>query len=309
MLNIKHFIHNLYKENLVKLIEDSHKYSQVLDKLDIPTNPTTVRLLKERIEQLKLSTDHFNNKLFGAVWDLGKEDFLTIVKESISYSEILRKIGLQVTGGNMNTVKDRIIAENINIEHILLYKVNPNRSAALPLEEILVKNSPIHSSKGLKVRLIREGILKNECVKCGTGPKWQGEPLTLELDHIDGDNRNNERENLRILCPNCHSQTETFGGKNIKRIKPERKYYCLECYSEVYRGSKKCVDCSNSKSQKVERPSKETLKLLILSKPFTQIGKDYGVTDNAVRKWCKRYGLPTTKRDIELYKEQSLQIS
>lgn len=54
------------------------------------------------------------------------------------------------------------------------------------------------------------------CQKCGTGNNWEGEPLSLELDHIDGNNKNRKRENLRILCPNCHSQTPTHRSKNIK---------------------------------------------------------------------------------------------
>lgn len=56
-----------------------------------------------------------------------------------------------------------------------------------------------------------------KCSECGLGPNWNNKPLTLQVDHIDGDNQNNDLDNLRLLCPNCHSQTETFAGKNIGR--------------------------------------------------------------------------------------------
>lgn len=60
-------------------------------------------------------------------------------------------------------------------------------------------------------------IYGEHCKFCNIGPEWQDEPLVLQVDHIDGDSKNNSIDNLRILCPNCHSQTETFGAKNIGR--------------------------------------------------------------------------------------------
>lgn len=89
------------------------------------------------------------------------------------------------------------------------------------------------------------------------------------------------------MCPNCHSQTDTFAGKNVhhpngteQKSKPESK--------------------SKSKSQlSSKRPTREELKELIYSLPFTKIGEKFGVSDNAVRKWCKFYGLPHRKKDIK----------
>ncbi len=69
----------------------------------------------------------------------------------------------------------------------------------------------------LKLTAIKRGLLVEHCYICGAKPLWMGQPLTLQLDHIDGDSTNNIIENLRLLCPNCHSQTSTFGGRNIKR--------------------------------------------------------------------------------------------
>jgi 5-methylcytosine-specific restriction endonuclease McrA len=68
----------------------------------------------------------------------------------------------------------------------------------------------------LKSRLLKEKLIEYKCVKCGNTGEWQGEPLSLQLDHINGNNKDHRLENLRLLCPNCHSQTKTYSGKNSK---------------------------------------------------------------------------------------------
>lgn len=85
------------------------------------------------------------------------------------------------------------------------------------LTELLVKNSSVKNRTHLKHRLINEGYLKNECLHCGIGPIWKGSKMTLEMDHINGDNTDNRLENLRILCLHCHSQTPTFRRPKSKR--------------------------------------------------------------------------------------------
>lgn len=85
-----------------------------------------------------------------------------------------------------------------------------------PLSEVLTENSsfnPYH----LKKRLLKEGLLVEQCLVCGIGPEWQGRPLSLQLDHINGIKEDNRIENLRIICPNCHSQTVTYASRNKGR--------------------------------------------------------------------------------------------
>ena len=86
----------------------------------------------------------------------------------------------------------------------------------MPLDEILKGNHSQYQSNKLRKRLIDENIFKNECNECGLGNKWNGKEITLHLDHINGDSNDHRIENLRILCPNCHSQTITYCGRNKK---------------------------------------------------------------------------------------------
>jgi 5-methylcytosine-specific restriction endonuclease McrA len=88
------------------------------------------------------------------------------------------------------------------------------RPQALPLEQLLVAGTP-RGRWNLKNRLIAAGLKKEQCEKCGI-TDWLGRPLSMALHHVNGDGTDNRLENLQLLCPNCHSQTENFSGRNRK---------------------------------------------------------------------------------------------
>jgi hypothetical protein len=147
------------------------------------------------------------------------DEFRTAVRESISIQQVLHKIGLRNSGGNSTHFK--FIANRLGIDysHFLgsahLRGKRHNWSKKLPLSQILIEKSAYSNRCNLKRRLIKEGLMKNFCAICSIY-QWLEKPIALHLDHINGVCDDNRLENLRLLCPNCHSQTETYGGKNKK---------------------------------------------------------------------------------------------
>lgn len=145
------------------------------------------------------------------------EEFRQIVANAYSYSDCLRAVGLGTSGGSStDTLKRRIQELNCDISHFNRgNQKGKATNAKYTLEEIMVENSTYANIARLKLRLVNEGVMEYKCAICGNTGEWLGNPLSLQLDHIDGNNRNHTKENLRFLCPNCHAQTETFGGKNV----------------------------------------------------------------------------------------------
>jgi 5-methylcytosine-specific restriction endonuclease McrA len=93
------------------------------------------------------------------------------------------------------------------------------------LQEVLEGKHPKYTRHSLKKRLITEGYMKHECVECGQKDTHNGKPLTLQLDHINGVNNDHRLENLRLLCPNCHTQQDTYAGKNNRKYSLDRKSF------------------------------------------------------------------------------------
>jgi len=139
---------------------------------------------------------------------IDEHTFRSVVEESISMAQAAVKLNI-----HFNTFKRHAVSLGI-------YNPNPGLkggkrkcTAKVPTDVILSGNYPQFQTYKLKGRLIKEGILENVCSVCGIS-SWNGKPLNCELDHIDGDRTNHKIENLRVLCPNCHSQTDTYRSKN-----------------------------------------------------------------------------------------------
>lgn len=229
------------------------------------------------------------------IWKLSANDFRQLISDSNTYKEALRELGLEYqTGGNYKTLKKRIQEEKVDVSHIEKNKKTFRGGFTrkkVPLSELLVKGLECQTTR-LKQRLVKDGILEDRCSKCGTCNIWQGEPLALQLDHIDGNHTNNTLENLRIMCPNCHTQTTTFSGRN-------RRKYLEASFCEC--GAKKCPVSSTCKrcrkvNTKISWPSKEELKILLWEKATTQIAKELGVSDTAVSHYAKKLGLSKPPR-------------
>lgn len=221
-----------------------------------------------------------------------KQELEEIVKSSKTMTQVCNKIGYST----FSTSNWKVITEtfkNLGIEKL---KTN-NNFIRYEEEKVFCKNSQV-SQKCVRTHFIKK-VPMNQCALCHNPPQWQGKPLTLRLDHINGIHNDNRLENLRWLCPNCDSQLDTYCGRNQKDKKI--KNYCIDCGTEISKNAIRCVNCQNIQQQITDRPSREELKNLIRILPFTKIGEMYNVSDNAIRKWCDSYNLPRTKKQIRSY--------
>ena len=153
-----------------------------------------------------------------------KEWLEELCSESYSLAEVLRKAGRAVGGGSQASLKKKIQEFNIDISHFtgqawakgktLETDKRVQSKEKYSLEEVFCKDSPV-TQKVLRGYIERHQILEYKCINCGCDGNWQNGIIALEIDHIDGDNSNNEISNLRYLCPNCHALTDTYRGRNI----------------------------------------------------------------------------------------------
>lgn len=134
------------------------------------------------------------------------------VAVSFSAAQALRLLGLRVAGGNYATLYRLIARFRRGQGH--LRGQRHGWATRTPLEEVLVSESPYFGGTSkLKQRLIDSGLLNYACAVCNIA-EWRSSILNLHLDHINGVRNDNRLENLRLLCPNCHSQTATYCGRN-----------------------------------------------------------------------------------------------
>jgi predicted RNA-binding Zn-ribbon protein involved in translation (DUF1610 family) len=222
-----------------------------------------------------------------------KDELQKIINESSSNIEILKKLGYNSYNGTHRTLKKRIEKDNLDLTIFEENRKNHKKEISLKhdTEDVLVPNSKYNRCH-LKKRLVNEGLLEYKCQKCGNTCEWQGEKLTLQLDHIDGINDNNSIENLRFLCPNCHAQTDTYAGKRLKKDRPT----CTECGIEISLNSVKCKDCNSKYIQKTQKKftlSKADLEKLFFEDKMTysQISKQYSCSVSMLRKYTKKYGI------------------
>ena len=194
-----------------------------------------------------------------------KEYFINAWNTSKTYTEVKLKLGYSATNGRISTtIRNEAYFMGLSFDRMDNYRSVSRVKTEYTEDELLIVLSK-HNRKltpSYKERIHRSGILGDVCQVCGIGYEYNEKFLQLQIDHIDGDNTNNNVENLRLLCPNCHSQTDTWGSGNIiveykdeslkshelsdeqmeelrrGRIKPD---VCIDCNEEIYRGSG-CVE-------------------------------------------------------------------
>lgn len=265
------------------------------------------------------------------------EDIIKYAKEVKSVASLLRKLGLVARGSNYKTMYKAFQRLNIDTSHWTCQAWNKGNQH---------KNwEDYRSSTQLRTILLKErSAICQNCNKI----EWEGRPIPLEVHHVDGDNTNNKKENLRLLCCNCHALTSNWRSRNIvkegfcrcgeelgeniakcnkcyknlnisrknkkckdcdtlihprnmrciicsrayQKRKRDVKNNCLDCYKSISPKATRCKSCAVvvQQSNTSRRPTKEQLFLDKQElKNYCAIGRKYGVSDNAVRKWEKYY--------------------
>lgn len=226
------------------------------------------------------------------IWSISKIELQNIINSSNSFKEVLTKLDLKYdSGGNYKTLKNRIKIDNIDISHILCNRYKKTKSKIKDINTLFVVDSNTNRNI-IKSHIIKSNLIEYSCNKCGLKDSWQNETLVLQLEHKNGISNDNRIENLCFLCPNCHSQTKTFSGKNRKKNKIDN--FCIDCKKIIQKTSKRCKSCQaidKGKKQQKFKITKNELIFLLANKNISQIAKEHSVSFTTVRKYCKKFNL------------------
>lgn len=178
--------------------------------------------------------------MINKIYELSDQDFTELIKNSTCIKEVLFKLGYSTVGNSWGYSKVKERMQSLGLEAKDFKGRNAifdKQEKQIPAEELFTENNK-HARRQVRTRILKEKLIPYKCAICGID-EWQGKKLALELDHINGKNNDHRLENLRFLCPNCHSQTSTYGSKNRDisqvdyEITPELEKDVLEAYNKL----------------------------------------------------------------------------
>jgi 5-methylcytosine-specific restriction endonuclease McrA len=225
--------------------------------------------------------------------NFSKEDLQDALNQAESNRSLLRILGYSSSATRMvPLVFKRVEHLGLSIKQFESNKQTRCRNYGRRSDEdVFTKNSTYDRSK-IKKRVIKQKLIKYKCGECGNPGVHNGKELTLQLDHINGVHNDHRLINLQFLCPNCHSQTDTYSGRNNK-TEVKEKPICPECNTNTMSEGAKtsCRPCflKNNPSKKIKASAEEII-TKIKELNWVQAGKYFGVSDNSLRKKLAREG-------------------
>ncbi|WP_282695564.1 HNH endonuclease signature motif containing protein [Streptomyces sp. CC208A] len=207
------------KDRLESAARGARTLTEALERLGVDPKSGSRRYLLDRMRKLGVDTSHFERE--GVRWT--REVLAEAVAASTNMCEVLRWLGVEVVGGQHTHISRRIKAYGIDTSHFTStvwterMRYNQRRRTTA---EVLTEDTSPHARRAQSGRLksaMLEAGMKEQCAACGIEAVWLGKPLPLEVDHIDSNWKNNRIENLRFLCPNCHSTTDSYRGRSKRR--------------------------------------------------------------------------------------------
>jgi Zn finger protein HypA/HybF involved in hydrogenase expression len=221
------------------------------------------------------------------------QDLLDAVNSSENITEVMKKLRINHSSNNANTIKKYIENLNLSLTHWKNELKTTRAEFETPNEKVFCENSTFTKSH-LREKIIKYNLIEYKCSICNMLPVWNDQILTLQVDHVNGINNDHRLVNLRFLCPNCHSQTNNYAGANtVNRKKQDKnKYICSNCFSYKSKVSKSglCNKCFSSKDKYLWPEKDFFIESLKTKSPF-QIAKELKVSATSLYKRLKKLNI------------------
>ncbi|MFE6969605.1 HNH endonuclease [Isoptericola sp. NPDC057653] len=208
------------EELLADAAANATSYADVLRYLGVPLRSGSYSHIAKRIKEFGIDTSHFTRQRRKYT----AEVLSAASAQSDSVAGVLRRLGLTQTGGTHAHISRMLKRLEIDTSHFRRDQGSRRVGSRLSAADVLVRD--LSATRRRPPHQLRRALLEvgraYVCEGCGCDGQWRGAPLTLHVDHISGEFRDNRAENLRFLCPNCHAQTPNFAGRSRGRHGPTR---------------------------------------------------------------------------------------
>lgn len=283
------------KEEILKLRKEGLTYGEIVKKLNVTKSIVAYYCNENRFDENKDKIKEKSKLEYEQI-------IINFIKDSNNINQVCKKLNIRPTNVNYLKINKIIDKYNLNIDHFCLDLTKNNK--LYTFDEIFCKNSLYKSYSLLKNKLIKLKIKEHKCEKCNNA-EWLNEPIPLELHHIDGIKTNLEIDNLQLLCPNCHAQTDNYTGKNVKnslpKINGKELNKCINCNKETKNKLFCSKECQNTFNLSKLPTKEEIINKFKELKTYTAVSKFYKISDKGLVKWCAKLNLPEKRKEMDSY--------